>query len=57
MTVPKMKRLIERAEFEKRLADHSTNVLKSFRATLQHVAALEARIAALEAVNQPRVEQ
>lgn len=44
----KMGRLIERAEFEKRLADYSTSWLRAFKALLQQNAALEARLVALE---------
>ena len=42
-----MGRLIERAEFEKRLADYSQSWLKAFKALLKQNEALEARIEAL----------
>lgn len=47
--VPPMKRLIERAEFEKRLADYSTNILKSFKQVLGLIDAQQKEIEALKA--------
>lgn len=53
MSVPRMKRLIERGEFEKRLADFGTQVVKSFRTFEEGfnkaLAERDARIAGLEA--------
>ena len=46
--VPPMGRLIERAEFEKRLADYSTQILKSFKRYGDVIEAQDERIAALE---------
>lgn len=52
-----MKRLIERQEFEKRLADFGTQMIKAF-ATFEHafnkaLAERDAKIAALEAKVKP----
>lgn len=44
-----MGRLIERAEFEHRLADYSTQILKSFKRLTDAIEARDQQIAALEA--------
>lgn len=53
--VPPMKRLIERAEFEKRLADYSTNILKSFKQVLALIDAQQKEIEALKAERKTEV--
>lgn len=44
-----MSRLIERAEFEKRLADYSVGITKALKHLAEHLDAQQARLSALEA--------
>lgn len=49
MSVPPMKRLIERGEFEKRLSDKDDGIVKAFRHLTEILSQQEVRIAKLEA--------